>query len=358
MDPSADDIRLIHTFGLSADVMEREAALLTDLTEAEVAEVLPKLKEMARFEGMAVRTAQDASAAAVSLGIGQTSFYRLMAAARTMGPVSSLLKADRRRFKPSMRRDGLPPALEAVLCSLLEENPQIRWRDAIPQVRKRATDEGLTPPSEGTVRLRIAELRRGPPPRHLRAGRSLSLIRTTYQMPQGEHWVTALLDDDTDLVLGIGQSTNYDDALAFFLADARGRIRKLANSQGVPFANRIERISLDAPELPNWSKRWLGTMKVSLPEADALLTTGLASRLTKVFASALRELAKDVVVENAVSFLFVARAASQWNEVMLSNRRPRSKRDVDQGEALLAALDRLMAVPAEVRSGPRIHGDG
>lgn len=342
MPPNETELVRTMCVGTRFDV-EEQLAILASLPSGPREETLRRLGAVQDYMKLHDPDTDDARRAAEGLGVGLSSFYRLVHRARDLGPVSGLARWRKQRTLPSMHRDGLTPELDRVLRRILGQNPEVRPKAAIEMVAAAALAEGLATPSNATVQRRLNALRNGVRPRHLLAGRSIVLEQNL--VTRDEHrpaWVTILLDEDTGLILAGGADADPDGSLEAAINNTRPRIASLVR-KGVPFTPTLACMSARlSRDLSQWTERWLDFANKRYGEIAFRLEPAPSARMTTVLGAALavREVRPDgfLVVDHDID---VQHAANVWNDTILGSGKPRSKTEDDQGKRLLEVLSTL-----------------
>lgn len=334
---------------VSSDWLDGESAALDAMTDEQRRVVEERLRVLLRYEertGTAAEALREASAA---LSLGKTAFYQLLSSAKRFGPVAALTKEDGRQHRAAMYRDGLPNPYEARLRQLLEENPRLRWRDAVAALESLPRERRHKVPSEATIRRRLSELERSMP-RHLRVGRSITLVQAVFLMSDGYSRVAALLDDDTELLLGVAEDSEPETSIEKCVASAQRIVPALSVQQAVPFADRLESLGIALPsECDQIARKWETLANKRLPEVRLRRVEDGEARLRRIVERITP--ANDEASSAVVPIRFLA---PKWNASVLQSDLPRARVRVDDGAALLQALATLRSRVAGESSSPRV----
>lgn len=282
---------------------------------------------------------REAARLAAGLGISQRSFFYLLARARQLGPVTGLIRAERRNTRGSVVTRGLHQAAEAALQEMLAAGPEPRFNSLMQRIVAASDAAGVRAPSTDTVKRRLVALRGARPPRHLRAGRSLVIV----QHPRGvgredggrvPGLLTLVVDADVGLILGFGFDGAPYGSLAAALDDCLMRgVGKLA-AAGVPFATKVEAVELALHA--DLAGRML--LPEGLAAEHASDQTALLARIRARGDLSPSAPANVESIGVLRGYMFAVR---EWNAEVLSARRPRARTGFDEGGAVMRFVNDL-----------------
>ncbi|URD61088.1 hypothetical protein M8312_00780 [Sphingomonas sp. KRR8] len=241
--------------------------------------IIARLEAIARFDKEPGTASADAEAA--RLGMKRRNFYNLVARLRLDGPIKALSPSKTGYRRPSALEPGLGDLVEQTIGNVLRGDPSSSATRVIEAVRSECDLHQIKPPSDRTIRLRLAALQAkniAPLAGDALLGREILIDQTAAAFVlTGEEerlgLINVVADVGTRLILavGVGQCGKTDSGLARLLLDWETRRSTLPwdRFENVIWPETIEWIVPD--ELADEARQW--SRNAALSDITALTTT-------------------------------------------------------------------------------------